>query len=294
VNLGELSNKGIEVLLNGTPIRGDFNWDISLNFAKNINEVVSLIEGTDELIVEEPRNRNTFIKHIVGQPFGMITGSVQMRDPNGNPVFFSDGRMRATDDFVPIGNGVPDWTGGLFNSFTWKGFNLSFLIDFKIGGDILSGSNMRLTSAGLTKQSLIGREGQEPLTISGVTQTGTNAEGEPIFEPIEMTLTPSQAQSYWSSSQGDAEGITDHYLYDAGFGKLRQLTFGYNFPRSLLSKTPFNSLSLSFVGRNLLVLWKDIDNVDPESSYSVNNGQGLEYFAMPAVRSYGFNLKVGF
>jgi TonB-linked SusC/RagA family outer membrane protein len=294
VNLGEMTNKGIEVLLNGTPIRGNFNWDISLNFARNTNEVVSLIEGTDELVVGEPRNRHVFIKHIVGQPFGMITGSVQMKDPNGNLVYYSDGRRRATDEFVPIGNGVPDWTGGLNNSFTWKGFNLSFLIDFKIGGDIMSGSNNRLTGAGLHKQTLQGREGQAPLTISGVTQTGTDAEGDPIFEPINMTLTPSQAQSYWSSGGSDSDGISEAYLYDAGFGKLRQLTFGYNFPRSMLSKTPFNSLSLSFVGRNLLVLWKDIENVDPESSYANDNSQGLEYFAMPAVRSYGFNLKVGF
>jgi hypothetical protein len=294
VNLGEMTNKGIEVLINGTPIRGAFTWDVSLNFARNVNEVVSLIEGTDELVVGEPRNRHVFIKHIVGQPFGMITGSVQMKSPSGEPVFYSDGRMRATDEFVPIGNGVPDWTGGLNNSFTWKNFNLSFLIDFKIGGDIISGSNNRLTGAGLHKQTLQGREGEEPLTISGVTQTGTNAEGEPIFEPINMTLNPSQAQAYWSNAGGDADGISELFLYDAGFGKLRQLTFGYNFPRKMLSKTPFNNLSLSFVGRNLLVLWKDIDNVDPESSYSNQNAQGLEYFGMPAVRSYGFNLKVGF
>lgn len=293
VNLGEMTNKGIEVLLNATPIRGEFNWDVSLNFAKNTNEVVSLIEGTDELVVEEPRNRFVFIKHIVGQPFGAITGRVQ-KMYNGQPVYFSDGRPDATDEFEIVGNGNPDWTGGLNNSFTWKNFNLSFLIDFKVGGDVLSGTNARLTSAGLTELSLQGREGKEPMTVSGVTQTGTSAEGEPIYEPLNLTLTPSQARSYWSSVQGDSEGLADLWIYDAGYGKLRQLTFGYNFPRSLLSKTPFNSLSLSFVGRNLLVLWKNIDNVDPESSYSNSNGQGLEYFAMPAVRSYGFNLKVGF
>jgi len=294
VNLGEMTNKGIEVLLNGTPLRGTFNWDISLNFARNTNEVVSLIEGTDELIVGEPRHRNTFIKHIVGQPFGSITGSVQQIAPNGQPIFYSDGRPTATNEFVVIGNGNPDWTGGLNNSFTWKNWNLSFLIDFKLGGDIISGSNMRMTSAGKHKQTLIGREGQPPLTISGVTQTGTDAEGEPIYEPINMTLTPSQAQSYWGSVNGDSDGITDMFLYDASFAKLRQITFGYNFPRELLSKTPINSLSLSFVGRNLLVLFKNVDNIDPESSYQNTNSQGLEYFGMPAVRSFGFNLRAGF
>jgi TonB-linked SusC/RagA family outer membrane protein len=305
VNLGEMTNKGIEMLLNGTPLRGAFNWDVSLNFARNKNKVVSLTEEIQELIVAEPRNRNVYIKHIVGQPFGSITGHVQKMSPefldpeygcvtHGKPIFFSDGRMDATDEFVIIGNGNPDWTGGLNNSFTYKNFNLSFLIDFKIGGDIISGTNMRMTEAGLHKQTLIGREGQEPLTVSGVRQTSTDSEGQPIYEPFEMTLTPSQAQACWQWSQSDSEGITDMYLYDASFAKIRQVTFGYNFPRKLLDKTPFNSLSLSFVGRNLLVIWKNIDNVDPESAYNTSNAQGLEYFAMPAIRSYGFNLKAGF
>ncbi len=83
-------------------------------------------------------------------------------------------------------------------------------------------------------------------------------------------------------------------MYDASFAKLRQLTFGYNVPPSLLQKTPFQSLSLSFVGRNLSILWKNTDNIDPESSYSSGNGQGLDYFGMPRTRSYGFNLRVGF
>ena len=84
-------------------------------------------------------------------------------------------------------------------------------------------------------------------------------------------------------------------MYDASFVKLRQLTLGYSFPRTWFSKTPIQNLSLSFVGRNLWVIHKNIDNVDPESTYSTNAGaQGLEYFAMPATRSYGFNLRVTF
>jgi TonB-linked SusC/RagA family outer membrane protein len=294
VNLGELTNKGFEVLLNGTPLRGVFNWDISLNFARNTNEVVKLTEEVDELTIAQPRNRNVFVKHIEGQPFGAITGRVQRVSPDGQPVFFADGRMDATTDFVVIGNGNPDWTGGLNNALNWKNWDLSFLIDFKIGGDIISGTNMRMTEAGLHKQTLIGREDQPPITISGVTQTGTDSNGDPIFEPIEKTLTPAEAEAYWDSSQSDNEGITDMYIYDASFAKLRQIAFGYSFPQKLLSKTPFIDVSLSFVGRNLFVLWKNIDNVDPESSYNNLNAQGLEYFGYPAVRSYGFNLKVGF
>ena len=70
-------------------------------------------------------------------------------------------------------------------------------------------------------------------------------------------------------------------MYDASFGKLRQLTFGYSFPPKVLNKTPFKTLTLSFVARNLAILWKHTENIDPESSYSSGNGQGLDYFGMP-------------
>ncbi|HEX8040470.1 MAG TPA: SusC/RagA family TonB-linked outer membrane protein [Chryseosolibacter sp.] len=294
VNVGQLENKGIEVLLTGTPVTGPLTWDVSLNIAKNKNKVVSLIAGNTELIVEEPRSRNAFIKHIVGYPFGMITGRVQKTAPDGRPVFYSDGRPVGSSKYEIIGNGNPDWTGGLNNSFTYKQFNLSALIDFKIGGDILSGTNMRMTGAGLHKQTLQGREGEKPLTVEGVTQTGTDASGNPIYEDFALTLTPQQAQSYWSSVQGEANAVTDMFLYDASFVKLRQVTFGYNFPRQILDRTPLKNLTLSFVGRNLAILFKNVENIDPESSYQNGNGQGLDYFGFPSTRSYGFNLRAQF
>ena len=292
VNAGELQNKGIELLITGQPVQGPLSWEISLNLAHNKNKVISLLDPdnpNEELIVEEPRSRNAFIKHIEGYPFGMITGRVQKRSPDGQPVFFTDGRPVGTPGFEIIGNGVPDLTGGLNNSFTWKGFNLNFLIDFKFGGDILSGTNMRMTDAGLHKQSLIGREGEAPLTVEGVTEISTG-----VFEPFSLTLTPVQARNYWGSVQGEANGITDMFLYDASFVKLRQLTVGYNFPSSLLGNTPFRNVNLSIVGRNLAILHKNTENIDPESTYTNGNGQGLDYFGFPATRTYGFNLRLVF
>ncbi|HET7713920.1 MAG TPA: TonB-dependent receptor, partial [Patescibacteria group bacterium] len=285
VNAGELENKGIELLITGKPISGDISWDVSLNLAHNKNKVISLLDPKnpkEELIVEEPRSRNAFIKHIEGYPFGMITGRVQRRAPDGSPVFFSDGRPVGSPGYEIIGNGVPDVTGGLNNAISWKGFNLSALIDFKFGGDILSGTNMRLTGAGLHKQTLIGREGEAPLTVEGVTEVGKDASGQPIYEPFALTLTPVQAQSYWNSVQGEANGVTDMFLYDASFIKLRQVTLGYNFPASLLGNTPIRNASLSFVARNLAILYRDTENIDPESTYTSSNGQGLDYFGFPS------------
>ncbi len=292
VNVGKMENKGIEVLLTGTPVSGPLTWDVSLNFAKNKNKVISLIEGNDELIVEEPRTRTVFVKHIVGQPFGVITGLVQKRSPDGQLVFDpANGAPIQSDFYEVIGNGVPDWTGGINNSFSFKNFNLSALIDFKIGGDIYSGTNVRMTQAGLHKQTIEGREGQPAITVSGVAQNGTDGDGNPIYEPFNKTLTPNEARNYWSQV---GNRVQDRFIYDASFAKLRQITFGYIFPSQMLDKTPFQSLSLSFVARNLAILYRNVDNIDPESSYQSGNGQGLDYFGMPKTRSYGFNLRVAF
>jgi hypothetical protein len=232
VNVGELQNTGIELMLRGTPMTGAFTWDISLNLAKNNNKVVSLLDpknDKEELIVEEPRSRNAFIKHMEGHPFGVITGRVQdvspdgdplmtfqgfvfERDPvtgavlkdafgrdivaldaSGRPIVQADGRPVQKGTLEIIGNGVPDLTGGLMNSFSYKGFSASVLIDFKFGGDILSGTNMRLTSAGLTEMSLKGREGEAPLMVDGVIRVPVldldDRDGDSdIYENLSATL----------------------------------------------------------------------------------------------------------
>jgi outer membrane receptor protein involved in Fe transport len=149
VNVGKLTNKGWEFLLTVTPIRSSaVTWDISLNFAKNKSNVVSLINGQSELVVDpytaEPRTRTAIIKQIVGQPYNVITGLTQLKDPStGLLVYDSSGAPITDGTYQTIGYGVPDWTGGLNNSITWKNLNLSFLIDFKSGGDIYSGTNVR-------------------------------------------------------------------------------------------------------------------------------------------------------
>lgn len=298
VNLGEMENKGIELLLTGTPIRGPLTWDISFNIARNRNRVISLIPGNDILNVEEPRTRTVFIQHRTGMPFGVIAGWVQRRSPDGQLVFEGNGAPVQSEEMEVIGNGVPDWTGGINNSFTFMGINLSFLVDFRLGGNLYSGTNLRLTQWGLHKQSLQGRAGEEPLTVTGVTQPilddGSRAvdeDGNPIYEPFTKTLAPGEAQNYWNQM---GNRVQDHFIYDGSFAKLRQLTVGYSLPTRLLQGTPLQSVSFSFVGRNLSILWKNVENIDPEASYTSGNAQGLDYFGMPQTRSYGFNLRVSF
>jgi TonB-linked SusC/RagA family outer membrane protein len=282
LNIGELTNKGIELLITGTPVKGELTWDVSLNLARNKNKVIALNPGINELTMEEPRTRTVYIKNIVGQPFGTITGWVQKRDAAGNRMYTAEGEVVQSDKYEILGNGVAELTGGLNNNFTWKQFNMSFLIDFKAGGDIYSGTNVRLLQSGLSQESLIGREGE--LEITGVFAGGTGG--------VETrTLTVEQAQNYWASV-GDRDEA--HFVYDASFLKLRQITFGYEIPASLLSKTPIKTLGLSFVARNLAILYKNTPNIDPESSYSSSSSQGLDYFGLPSSRTYGFNLRATF
>ncbi|MEP7107023.1 MAG: SusC/RagA family TonB-linked outer membrane protein [Ferruginibacter sp.] len=292
VNLGELTNKGVEVLLTGTPVKGNITWDVSLNLAKNKSRVVALIEGQTEFIGDgftaEPRTRNVFIKQIVGYPYGMITGKAQMRDPSGNLVFDQDGVSQAAPGYQILGNGVPDFTGGVNNAITWKQINLTFLVDFKSGGDIFSGTNMRATQQGFTQQTLLGRAGEAPLVLTGVTRDGTG------YKPFSKTLTPGEAQNYWNQLGSEGNGAADKFIYDASFIKLRQVTLGYSLPRKILGKTPIQSLMFSFVARNLAVLLKHTPNIDPESTYSSSNNQGLDYFGFPSTRTYGFNLRATF
>jgi outer membrane receptor protein involved in Fe transport len=291
VNLGKIKNKGVEIMLTGTPVKHAVTWDVTLNFAKNNSKVISLIEGQTEVVGEEPRTRTVFIKHIVGYPYGMITGQIQLRDPNGNLVYDQFGSPITDGSYQIIGNGVPDFTGGLNNSFSWKDLNLTFLIDFKSGGDIYSGTNVRMTQAGFTKQTLQGRQGEDPLSITGVIQDGTDPNGNPVYKPITKTLTPGEAQNYWGNL-GDR--AAERFVYDASFIKLRQITLGYNLPKKYLGKSGIQNLTLSFVARNLAILYKNVDNIDPESSYTSSNSQGLDYFGMPATRTFGFNLRVTF
>ena len=293
INIGEINNNGVELLLSGTPIINDnFQWDVSLNLAYNDSEVVQLNEGLDEIRVAgglgEPRSRQAFIFHVVGEPFGTIKGFTQEMI-NGQPVFNPDnGQPVRSSGTSVLGSGVHKYTGGLSNTFTYGNFYGDFLIDFKAGGEIYSGTNVRLTQQGAHKQTVnptsgLGfvSQGRESITVTGVTPEGN---------PMTMTLDETETDGFW----GAYGNLSDRFIRDASFAKLRQVSIGYRFPRKLLDNTPIQSASLSFVGRNLAVLYDDIENVDAESTYNNSNAQGLDYFALPQSRSYGFNLSVTF
>jgi len=177
----------------------------------------------------------------------------------------------------------------VFPIFTYKRIKLDALIDYKFGGDIYSGTEVNLTSWGLHKQTLVNREGG--MVVEGVVQTGTGTDGKPVYGPLSVTLNEEQTRNYWGNT---ASRCQEQFLYDASFAKLRQVSLEYSLPASIIEKTPLTNVALSVVGRNLWCIFRNTDNIDPESSYTSGNGQGIDQFAMPSTRSYGFNIRVTF
>lgn len=289
MNIGRISNRGLELMLKGTPVDNRLRWDISMNLAKNENKIVTIDGTTTESWIDMPRTQTVRVANIVGYPFGMLKGYVQARDPQGRKIYDSNGMPVRSDGFEILGNGVADITGGLTNSFSCKQIRFEIFTDFRFGGEIYSGTNVRLTQWGMHKQTLKDREGG--LVVEGVTQTGTNDDGSPVYEPFSLALNQEQTYNYWRKL---GDNCQENFVYDASFIKVRQVLLEYNFTKKILDKTRFKDLSLSFVGRNLAFLYKKTENVDPESSYSSGPAQGLDYFGMPATRSFSFNLRARF
>jgi len=282
LNVGEIKNKGVELLLSGTPVQNPqgLEWNVSYNVAYNDNRVVRIADGLTSLAGAQPRTQNAFVYHFEGQPYGMIAGYSERVDEKGSNVYNNANGLPMQSALMPLGRGVPPLTMGLSNTFNYGNFNLGFLIDGKFGSVLYSATNAYATFYGLHKKTVEDGVREKGVIVSGVDQNGA---------PFNQTV---PAQNYY---QGIAYSITDQFVSDASFVKLRQLTFGYSFPRKLLNRTPVQTASISLVARNLLLLYSGTDNVDPESSYSVaGNSQGLENFGVLPTRSFGVNLMFSF
>ncbi|WP_350293649.1 SusC/RagA family TonB-linked outer membrane protein [uncultured Croceitalea sp.] len=278
-NIGVLKNKGIEALLKGVPIRNqNFGWNTSLNLTFN----ESFVESTDDTGGDlNVGNVRTFAANIIQRPgerFGKIVGTAFLRN-NGQIVYDAAGLPVINPERQVLGDGVPPWTVGWNNSFNYKNFNLSFLIDGKFGGQVYSGTNSIAYGNGLHRNTLEGREGG--LTVTGVDEAGN---------PFTFTHDNTTLQSYYGRLGSIAEEVT----YDSDFIKLRQLSFGYTLPSSILENTFIQSASISFVGRDLFFISRATDNINPESAFNTSNAQGLEYFGLPPIGSYGLTLNVKF
>ena len=279
LNVGEVSNKGIEFLVSGKPINSqNFSWDVSYNFAYNRSEIVKLAEGLTEVTVGTGV-AGGIIQNRVGQPFGMVRGFLHLKNANGQTVYNPVSNVEVVSPLTDLGVGVPPYTMGLTNNFRYKSLSMSVLLDGKFGNTIWSNTNWYASRFGLPKSTLPGREAGLPL--NGVTITGA---------PYSHTVPIPQIDNYYNSQQA----FTGLFAYDGSFVKLRQVILGYRLPVSKVGALKFQSATLSAVARNLFILYSKTENFDPESSNTSDNAQGLEAFGLPRTRSIGLNLQVKF
>ncbi|MBC7827790.1 MAG: SusC/RagA family TonB-linked outer membrane protein [Chitinophagaceae bacterium] len=281
INSGESRNNGIELLLDIVPIEtSNFSWNFTFNVNYNKTKVLSLLTDKDgERITVGTHVFNGELRQIVGQELGQIAGFGFKRDASGNKIFGGNGLPIRTDALVNFGSALPKWVGGFNNSFNYKGLSFSFLIDFKLGNKMLSGTNFNLTRHGLHKMTLEGRQGG--VIGDGVTELGAkNTKAAPV-------------QTYWEVVRSQA--LVEPIIYDGGYWKLRQITMGYDLSKYLRPNWPVKGIRLNLVANNVLILKKWIDNIDPESfGYSSDNLIGMESTGLPSTRGIGFNLNIKF
>lgn len=283
INAGNIQNSGVELILRGTPVKtqSGFQWDVTINYAANKNKIISLHPEAKEYLMAS----TDFIRILAveGSSYGDMLGRTYKRNAAGERIIRADGLPLIDDNLNgKVGNFNPKWTGGILNSFSYKGVDLSFLIDVRWGGSIYINSLSASNVYGTSKMSLEGREawyaGKGGYVAKGVSETGAvNA----------VAVSP---EAYWNH----VANVAEEYVYDATNIRLRELSVGYNIPKSLLSRTPIANAKLSVVGRNLWLIKSDVPGFDPESAYSTGNGQGIEYGSVPSFKSVGFNLSIGF
>lgn len=301
-NFGGISNKGIEVDLTVRPVRNqNFNWDIHGVFTRNRNVVTELTSGVDRIqLFPVITGINPYLEP--GLPFGYLRGTVSARDKDGNllidPV---TGWIIQADEEQMIGDPNPDYKLGITNSLRYKGLSLSVLWDMTKGGDMYSVTVSSLLGRGVTKDT---RDRENTWIIPGVYGDPNNP-GQPLLiggktVPNHTAIT---SNDLWFSS-GSASGsfainsATEWNVYDATVYRLREVTLGYELPKSLLGRLPIQGIAISVTGRNLWHLAPNMPrytNFDPEvNSFGATSVQGIELSAAPTTRRYGVNLSVNF
>lgn len=281
VNAGQIDNKGIEIQLNGTPVKTDkFTWDINVNWSKNENEVISLNGNSTNYLLASYQN-NVSMNARVGEAFGAIVGSDYVYDANGQKVInATTGRYLKNNNQV-IGNVTPDWVGGVRNSFRYKEFSLSFLIDVKQGGDVFSPDMGYGISTGLYQETADYRE-------SGVVYPGVNPNGNINTTPTSEPFKSGRVDGYNAMPN-------IRFVYDASYVKLREASIGYTLPKSVLASTSIRDAKISLVGRNLWIIHKNLPYADPETG--TGNGlaaKGQSIGSLPTTRDIGIDITFKF
>lgn len=282
VNAGNIQNQGWEVTLNGTPIlTSDFTWKTSINFSANKNKIVKLHDELKELVYGPTSFSSSYaMKLVKGGSIGDIYGKAFVRDAAGNIVYETEGDYKGLPlvegdgNTVKVGNANPVFMMGWDHTFSYKGFSLYFLLDWRYGGKVLSQTQAEMDLYGVSE-----------ITADARDRGYVMLEGQQI----------DNVKGFYKNVVGGRAGVTEYYMYDATNLRLREVSLSYNFSKKWIQKTKvLKDVQLSFVARNLCFLYKKAP-FDPDLVLSTgNDNQGIEVFGMPTTRSLGFTLKCEF
>ncbi|HEY8969980.1 MAG TPA: TonB-dependent receptor, partial [Puia sp.] len=309
INAGEISNKGVEVQLNLVPVRlrNGFEWDMNVNFAKNISKIVSLYPGVEKIVQEAPGEDATIEAH-VGQRMGALYGPGFQRvttdkgGMKGMIIIGSNGRPQITAASMYLGNINPDWTMGINNRWSYKGVYLECLFDINKGGVMVSrfinkaiGAGQLIETADVRLKRAKGQEYNADYYRDGAVlqPDGSYQRNLQIFDgTYSKGLNGTGPRDFYKRYY---DHNSEAQLIDRSFVKLRELKIGYSIPKRMYAAIPVQNISFSLVGRNL-ALWTKNQHFDPETGASTGQGLvgGFENLSLPTTRSLGVNLNINF
>lgn len=309
-NAGNIVNNGLELTLTGSPVKQeDFTWDVTINASRNKGKVTNLLPGLDILYVTDVQVGTAKAASFNGGNFMAISGSKWLRSPEGHLVLNKDNGMPRSDglETYEIGNREPKLFGGINNSFQYKNWNLSFLLDYRIGGDVYNGTDYYMTTMGMSARSA----NREKLTITGVVETGKAADGTPIYSDLQtfeyergkMYTVGNQTASGESLINGYWQGAYNlesaNYMTNTNWLRLRTVSLGYSLPASVLNRVKaIKGANLTVTGTNLWLL-TNYKGMDPETSAAGAgaigpSSVGIDYNGIPALSGITFGLNLTF
>ena len=313
LNGGTFSNKGLEISLSGTPFKTkDFTWDVNVNFSKlktavkNLPADVAEYYNSDTWLYNNARasafvaDLSPYFKTIDNLEYYQqwagsatsIGGYSYLRNKAGdiliNP---STGLPVKNTNFLPIGDRNPDFTIGLRNSFTYKGFNLSFLLDIRKGGDVFNGTAMWLYERGISTKTL---DRDSPVVFKGVLRDGYENTGTPTPNTIQITPSTSVNQGFYS-----ALAESDFVEHNVNWLRMRDVSLSYNISKKALSSIKFIKSASVFVRGTELFLITNYTGADPSvngtTATSLGVGAaGIDFGTISLPRTFSTGINIGF
>lgn len=293
INSGKVENKGIELVVKGTPIKKpSFSWDITANFTRQRGKITALPADQNTFYVSDTwLFDNVRRQYSVGSSVSALASIDYLRNNKGeiliNPV---NGMPIKDANFTQIGDTAPDFGLGLINSFNYKNFSLSFLFDIRKGGDIYNATELYLYARGMSKLSL---DREQPRIIKGVLRDGLENTANPT--PNNIVVIPYITTSYYSTYFN----TNDFIQKDVNWIRLKDITLSYNLPKTLFQGSKvFKNVGVYFTGTDLLLL-TNYKGVDPSvnglsAASGGTGGTGIDFGSFGLPRSYSFGVKVGF